>query len=185
MLVLHATAAVNSLTGGPKNPRVVKAVARGQTGWMQPEAREQLVGPPTGKTMTVGELSKRTGVPVKQLRRYEDLGYIYTVGRSAGNYRLFDESALWCVEVITTWRSLGLTLTEISDLVDRYLAHPEENIGPRLAERLQAVRHRTGARINELQQLLERLDTYEAEHRAELSGQADFRHTDPRFTRGA
>jgi hypothetical protein len=35
-------------------------------------------------------------VPVKALREYEDLGLIYTVGRSAGNYRLFDEEALWC-----------------------------------------------------------------------------------------
>jgi hypothetical protein len=46
--------------------------------------------------MTIGALSRRTGVPVKALREYEDLGLIYTVGRSAGNYRLFDEEALWC-----------------------------------------------------------------------------------------
>jgi len=41
--------------------------------------------------MTIGALSRRTGVPVKALREYEDLGLIYTVGRSAGNYQLFDE----------------------------------------------------------------------------------------------
>lgn len=152
---------------------------------MPSEHREPLVAAPTGPTMTIGELSERTGVPVKQLRRYEDLGYIYSVGRSAGNYRLFDESALWCVDVITTWRSLGLTLAEISDLVDRYLAHPRENVGPRLAERLQAVRDRTNARIDELHQLLGRLDVFEDEHRAELRGEADFRRTDPRFPNGA
>lgn len=151
---------------------------------MRPERSKQLVAPATGKTMTIGELSRRTGVPVKRLRRYEDLGFIYTVGRSAGNYRLFDESALWCVGVVTTWRSLGLTLTEIGELIEFYLARPEENIGPCLAERLQAVRDRTDVRINELQHLLERLDAFEAEHRAELSGQADFRRTDPRFTAG-
>ena len=135
--------------------------------------------------MTIGELSKRAGVSVKQLRRYEDLGFIYTVGRSAGNYRLFDESALWCVEVIQTWRSLGLTLDEISDLVDVYLGRPEVNIGPRLAERLQAVRDRTAARISELQELLQRIDTYEAEYGAELSGEADPRRADPRFANDA
>jgi MerR family copper efflux transcriptional regulator len=147
--------------------------------------REGLVAPPAGKTMTIGTLSKRVGVPVKQLRRYEDLGFIYTVGRSGGNYRLFDESALWCVAVIETWRSLGLTLTEISDLVGVYLASPDDNIGPRLAERLQAVRDRTGARIDELRQLLRRIDTYEAEYRDALEGDADFRRSDPRFRNDA
>ena len=34
--------------------------------------------------MTVGGLSRCTGVPVKTLREYEDMGLIYTVGRKAG-----------------------------------------------------------------------------------------------------
>lgn len=136
---------------------------------------------PIGRTMTIGELSERTGVSVKQLRRYEDLGYIYTVGRSPANYRLFDESALWCVRVISGWRALGLTLAEISELVETYLGDPETNIGPLLAQRLRRVRARTEGRVEELQRLLERLDDFEAEYRAELSGTADLRDTDPRF----
>lgn len=32
--------------------------------------------------MTVGELSRRTGVPIKTLRQYTDWGLIYTIGRS-------------------------------------------------------------------------------------------------------
>jgi hypothetical protein len=50
----------------------------------------------------------------------------YIAGRSEANCRPFDESALWCVQVIRNLRSLGLTLTEIQDgsealeLVDRY-----------------------------------------------------------------
>jgi DNA-binding transcriptional MerR regulator len=131
--------------------------------------------------MTIGELSKRTGVPVKQLRRYEDLGFIYTTGRSPGNYRLFDESALWCVELIKTLRSLGLTLAEISNLGDDYLGQPDKNIGHRLAIQLAAVRTRTVGRINELRQGIERLDAFEAKYDAELTGESDFRRTDPRL----
>jgi MerR family transcriptional regulator, copper efflux regulator len=33
--------------------------------------------------MTIGPLSRRTGIPVKALRTYEDMGLIYTVGRLA------------------------------------------------------------------------------------------------------
>jgi MerR family transcriptional regulator, copper efflux regulator len=58
--------------------------------------------------MTVGELSRRTGLSIKAIRQYEALGLLYSIGRSEGNYRLFDESALWCAQVIETLRSLGL-----------------------------------------------------------------------------
>ncbi len=63
--------------------------------------------------MTVGELSRRTGVPIKTLRMYADWGLVYTVGRSATNYRLFDSDALWCVRLIYELRALGLTVAEI------------------------------------------------------------------------
>ncbi len=71
--------------------------------------------------MTIGELSRRTGMPVKALRDYEGMGLISTVGRSPGNYRLFDGSALWCVGVIRGLRSLALTVAEICEVVGIYL----------------------------------------------------------------
>ena len=131
--------------------------------------------------MTIGALARRTGVPVKTLREYEDLGLIYTVGRSAGNYRLFGDEALWCVGVVTTLRGLGLTLSEIVELTACYLGRTDKPIGPRLAQALQAVRLRSEARIAELQALLQRIAEYEAEHEDELSGRTDFRAHDPRF----
>src|SRR5438876_1719623 len=112
--------------------------------------------------MTIGTLSRRTGVPVKGRREYEDMGLIYTVGRSAGNYRLFDDEALWCVSVITTLRGLGMTLAEIEDLAASYLQRSDEPVGPRLAEVLRAVRARTEHRIAELREVLRRIDDYQA-----------------------
>ncbi len=112
--------------------------------------------------MTIGGLSRQTGVPVKTLREYEDLGLIYTVGRSAGNYRLFNAEALWCVGVVGTLRALGLTLAEIRELAGGYLCQTGDNIGPRLAGMLEVVRARTQDRITELCQLLRRIDDFEA-----------------------
>jgi MerR family transcriptional regulator, copper efflux regulator len=133
--------------------------------------------------MTIGALSRRTGVPVKVLRQYEDMGLIYTVGRSVGNYRLFGEEALWCVSMVGGLRRLGLTLAEIQELASRYLRDIEQPIGPRLAKVLESVRARTERRITELNELLHRLDEYEAAAAAELAGQADFRALDPHFQR--
>jgi MerR family transcriptional regulator, copper efflux regulator len=131
--------------------------------------------------MTIGGLSRQTGVPVKALREYEDLGLIYTVGRSAGNYRLFGAEALWCVGVVGTLRALGLTLAEIRELAGGYLCQTGDNIGPRLAGMLEVVRTRTQDRITELYQLLQRIDDFEASRGAELAGRADFRAGDPHF----
>jgi len=130
--------------------------------------------------MTIGALSRRTGVPVKVLRQYEDLGFIYTAGRSAGNYRLFDEDALWCVEVVRSLRAIGLTLAEIQDLCETYLSQTKSPVGPRLAQMLEAVRTRTAELIGELELRLRRIDEFGDYYADELDGRADFRTQDPR-----
>jgi DNA-binding transcriptional MerR regulator len=134
--------------------------------------------------MTIGTLARRTGVPVKALREYEDAGLIYTVGRSPGNYRLFDDTALWCVGVINTLRALGLTVAEIRELTALYLGKPDEPIGPHLAGLLHAAKTRTDTQIADLQQRRRRIEEFEASHAAQLTGSAtDFRADDPRFPR--
>jgi DNA-binding transcriptional MerR regulator len=115
--------------------------------------------------MTVGELSRRTGVPIKTLRQYTDWGLIYTVGRSATNYRLFDADALWCVGLIGQLRGLGLTVAEI-----RELTASEAPIGLRLADLLRESRERLIRRMAELEQTLHRITEFEATHEAELGG---------------
>ena len=117
--------------------------------------------------MTVGELSRRTGVPVKTLRQYADWGLVYTVGRSRSGYRLFDSEALWCVDMIGRLRALGLTLAEIRDLTNLYL-EGSEAFGSHLAERLHISRGRLTARIEELRQTLRRIDEFEAAYSDEL-----------------
>src|SRR6266700_4812772 len=78
--------------------------------------------------MTIGQLSRRSGVSIKVLRDYEDLGFLYTLGRSESNYRLFGEEALWCVQVVQGLRSLGLTLKEIQVLTTRYRGRSDEPV---------------------------------------------------------
>lgn len=136
--------------------------------------------------MTIGRLSRQTGVSVKTLRTYEDLGLIYTVGRSEGNYRLFGDEALWCVAVVGALRDLGLTLAEIQQLTEAYLARPGQPHGPRLGAVLAEVRARTEAQMAQLRARLERIADFERRYAEELAGLADFRAQDPLFgPRGA
>jgi len=115
--------------------------------------------------MTIGQLSRRTGVPIKTLREYERLGFLYTLGRSESNYRLFGEEALWCVRVVQGFRSLGLTLKEIQDLVTQYLDHPDapgEPSSPLLSEHLAQALARVEAHIADLQALRQRILDFQA-----------------------
>jgi len=123
------------------------------------------------KPMTIGQLARQTGVPIKTLRRYERLGFIYTLGRSQSNYRLFDDSALWCVQAVQRLRSLGLTLKEIGAITTRYLEHPEEPIGPLIHEKLDPALARVEAKIIELQTLRGRILQYQITYAAVLAGQ--------------
>lgn len=118
--------------------------------------------------MTVGELSRRTGVSIKNLRQYTDWGLIYSVGRSSTGYRLFDTDALWCVGLISELRGLGLTVAEIRDLSGR--RHDGQPVGPLLAQRLRESRARIETRIADLQRTLDRIDAFESDHHAELTG---------------
>lgn len=126
----------------------------------------------TNGLMTVGELSRRTGVPVKALREYTDWGLVSTPGRSPANYRLFDDVALECVRWIRTMRGLGLTLAEIRELASGIADASCESLGPRLAERLHLARTRLDDRIAELRRVRHRIDEFEATYRDTLSGRA-------------
>src|SRR5919109_558771 len=120
--------------------------------------------------MTVGELARRTGLSIKAIRQYEALGLIYSAGRSEGNYRLFDASAVWCARVVSTLRSLGLTIKEIDGLGRAYLSRPDEPIGPRLAAALDHAEKRIDDRIAELAAVRGRIRGYRTQHTAALAG---------------
>jgi MerR family transcriptional regulator, copper efflux regulator len=126
-----------------------------------------------GRLMTVGELARRTGVSIKAIRQYEGLGLIYSAGRSEGGYRLFDDSALWCAQVIQRLRSLGLTIKEIDRLGRAYLSRPDEPIGPHLTALLDRAEQRIDDRIAELMAVRERIRDYRARHAAALAGRPD------------
>ena len=137
--------------------------------------------------MTVGELARRTGLSIKAIRQYEALGLIYSAGRSESNYRLFDDSALWCARVIERLRSLGLTIKEIELLASAYLSRPDAPIGPRLAALLDCAEQRIDRRITELAAVRDRIRDYRAGHAAALAGRrgADPFGVDPRRQRAA
>jgi DNA-binding transcriptional MerR regulator len=113
--------------------------------------------------MTVGQLSRRTGLSVRLIREYERMGLIYSAGRSEGNYRLFDEIALWCAGAVERLRGLGLTLAEISELAALHDAGDEEMLERRFEALLDRSEERIQRRTAELAATHERIRAYRSE----------------------
>ncbi len=84
-----------------------------------------------------GDLAKATGKTVRAIHLYEELGLLKASERSKGRYRLFTEEALVRVRWITKLQSLGLSLSEIQELVkEQETSETAHFAANRLRERL-------------------------------------------------
>ncbi|MBM7775014.1 DNA-binding transcriptional MerR regulator [Actinokineospora baliensis] len=70
----------------------------------------------TGDTLGIGDLARRTGVPVRTIRFYCDEGLL-TPLRSAGGHRRFDPSATDRLDLVRRLRALGLGLSAITSVL--------------------------------------------------------------------
>lgn len=69
--------------------------------------------------LQIGEVAKLSGLPVKTIRYYEDIGLLRpTVERSPGGYRLFQTQVLNRLAFIKRSQGLGLNLTEIAEILE-------------------------------------------------------------------
>jgi MerR family copper efflux transcriptional regulator len=68
--------------------------------------------------LKIGEVSSHSGLPVKTIRYYEEIGLLTpTVERSQTGYRLFNEQITNRLAFIKRAQALGLTLNEIKDIL--------------------------------------------------------------------
>jgi DNA-binding transcriptional MerR regulator len=87
----------------------------------------------TTPSLSIGELSERTGVPATTLRYYDELGLVRPVTRAAGRRR-YAASAVRDVSVILFFREIGFSLAEIGRLLAGGRQGLPEMIDRKLAE---------------------------------------------------
>ncbi len=73
---------------------------------------------PARPLLQIGEIARITGFSTKTLRYYEEVGLVKPTTRTEGGYRLYGESELAQLEFIKRAKLIGLTLTEIKELLD-------------------------------------------------------------------
>lgn len=99
--------------------------------------------------LRVGEVAESTGVTVRTLHHYEELGLLVPSHRSEANHRLYNESDLLRLQQIVSLRQIGLSLQQIGAV----LQDPETSFESVLAQHLGWIE----AEADRLQKLRERL----------------------------
>lgn len=74
---------------------------------------------------SIGELSRRAGLPVRTIRFYSDSGVVAPTSRSPAGYRLYDLDALLRLELVRTLRELGMDLATVQRVLNRELSVAE------------------------------------------------------------
>ncbi len=98
----------------------------------------------------VGELARRTGLTVRTLHHYDEIGLLSPSRRSAAGYRLYGEADVARLQRIVSLRQLGFSLEQIGE----HLALPGSSIGQVLRLQIERLRERIDAE----RRLCERLE---------------------------
>ena len=67
---------------------------------------------------TVKEISERTGISVRTLHYYDEIGLFKPTSYSEGGYRLYDDKALERLQQILFFREFDMPLLEIKEIMD-------------------------------------------------------------------
>jgi DNA-binding transcriptional MerR regulator len=68
--------------------------------------------------MTTGQVASLTGLTVRTLHHYDEIGLVRPGGRSEGGYRLYAPDDLERLQEVLGWRALGFSLKAIAALLD-------------------------------------------------------------------
>lgn len=94
---------------------------------------------------TIGQLSKRTGVTIRTLDYYDEIGLIKPSSATDGGHRLYEEDAVLRLEQVLSLKYMGFSLKKIREVLNDSKVTWEQSIEQQLAmvnqqkKRLQAL----------------------------------------------
>jgi MerR family transcriptional regulator, thiopeptide resistance regulator len=105
---------------------------------------------PGTTTWTVGQVAERSGVTVRTLHHYDEIGLLRPSRRSASGYRLYTDEDLVRLQHVVVYRRLGFSLEDVTVLLD----DPEADVAGHLRRQRAAVM----SRLDELGELVTAID---------------------------
>ncbi|WP_067179515.1 MerR family transcriptional regulator [Microtetraspora niveoalba] len=113
-----------------------------------------------GRRWSIGELAEASGVTVRTLRHYDEIGLLRAGERTASGHRRYTERDLRRLYRVRALRALGLSLDEVAGVLDDSGDEPEA-MRALLAAQLRDLEERAGQialLMDRIQGLLRRLD---------------------------
>lgn len=113
----------------------------------------------------VGELADATGLTVRTLHHWDEIGLLKPSRRTRAGHRLYGDADVARLQQVTSLRQLGFGLEQIRDLLDRRGMSPREVVALHLARvREQIEQQRTlYARLEKIAQTLDAAETVSAD----------------------
>jgi MerR family copper efflux transcriptional regulator len=93
-------------------------------------------------TIGIGQLAKRSGVPIDTVRHYERIGLLKPAVRLASGYRRYGEAEQKRLRFIRRGKALGFTLDEIQELLSLSASRNVAQVRQAASARLEDVERR-------------------------------------------
>ena len=125
--------------------------------------------------MQIGEVAQRTGLSLRAIRYYEEVGLIRPSSRTQGGFRLYTEPDVARLNLVKRMKPLGFSLEQARDLLGVLdaLDAAEADSGERdaLVGRLATYRVAVQRRCTELRKELDTAEAFSADLKTEISRQ--------------
>lgn len=124
--------------------------------------------------MQIGEVAERTGLSLRTIRYYEEVGLVVPSARSAGGFRLYTEDDVARLALVRRMKPLDLSLEEMRDLLgvlDALDAEPDAEARAALLDRLVMYREAADERCKALREQLDSAEEFTASLRRQITRQ--------------
>lgn len=121
--------------------------------------------------MQIGEVAERTGLSLRAIRYYEEVGLVRPSARTTGGFRLYTEPDVARLNLVKRMKPLGFSLDETRDLLAA-LDALDRTDNPRrsdLVKRLETYCSSAEERCAELRDQLTTAEAFSADLRTEIS----------------
>jgi DNA-binding transcriptional MerR regulator len=120
-----------------------------------------------GEHMQIGEVAERTGLSLRTIRYYEEVGLVVSSARSQGGFRLYTEPDVVRLDLVKRMKPLGFQLDEMGELLA--VLDPDAGDGEISPARLREFAETAEQRCVELRAKLSNAEEFAEILRARLS----------------
>jgi DNA-binding transcriptional MerR regulator len=125
--------------------------------------------------MQIGEVAERTGLSLRTIRYYEEVGLVPPSARTTGGFRLYSETDVARLRLVRRMKPLDFSLEEMKDVLSVLdgleAADPMSVEHHQLIGRLEMYREVTSSRVTALREQLEVAEGFASDLRREINRQ--------------